>query len=175
MPEDQIIFDAKYLRLVKRKDWEFVHRKHITGIVGIIAITEGRELVLVEQFRIPLGKPVIEIPAGLVGDTPGSEHESLADAANRELEEETGYHAGKMRLLTTGASSAGLTDELITLFLATGLTRTGPGGGDPSENITVHVVPLPQVPAFLARRAENGAIIDLKVYSALYFASQEIL
>lgn len=166
----QILHESKHLRLVRRDDWEFVQRPKITGIVGIIAVTDDQKLVLVEQFRIPLQKNVIEIPAGLAGDVSGAEHEALAQAAMRELEEETGYRAERMVELTSGASSAGLTDEIITLFRAEGLKKVGPGGGDGSESIVVHEVPVDEVESWLAERVRGGAAVDLKVYSALYFA-----
>ena len=112
----EILCDAKYLRLIRRENWEFVQRKNVTGIVGIIAITNDKKLILVEQYRPPVGKNVIEIPAGLAGDSPASRNEDLALAAARELEEETGYRAVRMVELATGTASAGLCDEIITLF-----------------------------------------------------------
>ena len=172
MSLDQIIAEGKHLRLLKRDGWEFAQRKNISGIVGIVAVTDERKLVLVEQMRIAIGRTVIEIPAGLVGDTPGVEHEDMAGAANRELEEETGYRATRMEFLASGASSAGMTDEMITIFRARGLVRRGPGGGDSSENIQVHEVPLGHVPQWLMQRMVQGVVVDLKVYSALFFALQ---
>jgi len=87
---NEILCDAKYLRLVRANGWEFVQRKNVSGIVGIIAVTSDRKLILVEQYRPPVGKNVIEIPAGLAGDSPTTRNEDLALAAMRELEEETG-------------------------------------------------------------------------------------
>ena len=170
--ELQTLCAGKYLRFVKRGKWEFCTRPNIAGIVGILAVTDDHKLVLVEQFRHPMNASVIEIPAGLSGDTPDSAGEDLALTAARELEEETGYRADKIEPLTAGASSAGLCDELITLYRATGLTKIGKGGGaeGEGENITVHEVPLTDVPAWLEQRRKQGNVIDLKVYAALYFA-----
>lgn len=171
--DDQVIVARKYLTLVSRGGWEFVRRNDVSGIVGIVAVTDEGKLLLVEQYRPPLQCSVIEIPAGLAGDVPGQEHEDLADAARRELLEETGYEAAEMLRLTEGATSAGLCDERVTLFLARGLRRTGPGAGDGSEDITVHEIPLPDVSTWLASRTAGGAALDLKVWAALYFISAD--
>jgi ADP-ribose pyrophosphatase len=127
---------------------------------------------LIEQFRPPVGKRVIEIPAGLAGDETGHEMEELAAAARRELLEETGYEAKTMKPVGEGPPSAGICDEVIAMFVATGLTKTGDGAGDGSEDITLHEVPVSRVPAFLKRKAREGCLIDLKVYGGLYFLNQ---
>ena len=114
-------------------------------------------------------KQVIELPAGLAGDVVGEEAESLATAAARELVEETGYEAREIRLLTEGPSSAGLTDEMITFFLMTGLTKVSDGGGDASENILVHSVPLTDLPDWLEERRRAGWALDPKIYVGLFW------
>ena len=169
-PSDRVVYRGKHVQMVARGGWEFAHRPEVTGIVGIVAVTDARELVLIEQHRPPLDAVVIEIPAGLAGDVAGGE--TLAVAARRELLEETGYSARRMRPLARGASSAGITDELITLFLATGLRKTGPGEGDGGERIATHLVPLDDVEAWIKRRQKRGKQVDLKVYAALHFARQ---
>lgn len=166
----QVITAGKYLRFVKQDGWEFVQRCGISGIIAILAITDDRKLVLVEQHRVPVGANVVEIPAGLVGDRAGAENEDVVEAAKRELEEETGYYAEKMELLTSGAASAGLGDEIIALYRASGLKKVGDGGGDEHEDILVHEVPLDQVENWLRQQSQAGKIVDLKVYAALYFA-----
>ncbi len=167
---NEILGDGKYLRLIRKDGWEFVQRKNLSGIVGIIAVTNERKLILVEQYRPPVGKNVIEIPAGLAGDSPASRNEDLALAASRELEEETGYRAARMIELATGTASAGLCDEVITLFRAEGLQKIHDGGGDASESIQVHEIPLDQVENWLREQTRNDKLVDLKVYSALHFA-----
>ena len=167
----EILCDAKYLRLVRANGWEYVQRKNITGIVGIIAVTNDGKLILVEQFRPPVGKNVIEIPAGLSGDTPSSRGEDLRLAASRELEEETGYRAAKMTQVASGTASAGLCDEIITLFRAEDLQKISNGGGDETESITVHEIPIDEVEQWLEQQLAQDKLVDLKVYSALYFAS----
>jgi ADP-ribose pyrophosphatase len=165
----EVIADGKYLRLVRRNDWECVERKGITGIVVMAALTEDNEFVLVEQFRTPLAARVIELPAGLVGDIPGEEEEAFEDAARRELVEETGYEARELRLVTAGPISPGMSSESIHLFLALGLRRVGEGGGDATEEITVHVVPLDEVERWIVNRCSEGVLADPKIYAGLYF------
>jgi ADP-ribose pyrophosphatase len=168
---EQVVAQGKFVRLIKRGRWEYASRTKVTGIVGIIAVTGDGKLILVEQDRPAVQKRVIEIPAGLAGDEEGQETEELAAAAKRELLEETGYEAARMEYLCEGPPSAGISDEVITLFRATGLKRTGKAGGVGGEDITVHEVALAEVPAWLAKRAKEGLTVDLKVYAGLYFAS----
>jgi ADP-ribose pyrophosphatase len=167
-----VLAEGKYIQLVKQGKWEYVRRRGISGIVAIVAVTDDGNLVLVEQYRAPVGHRVIELPAGLAGDVKGSENEALANAAARELFEETGYEAREMTLLGAGTASAGICDEVITLFRATGLKKTGPGAGDGSEQITVYEVPLAGVEKWLAEKVNEDYQIDLKVYGGLYFANK---
>jgi ADP-ribose pyrophosphatase len=168
----RILAEGKFLRLIAAGHWEYADRTSASGAVTVVAITSDDRLVLVEQYRIPLGRNAIELPAGLCGDIPGEEHEALQTAAERELLEETGYNATDWRWLTGGPSSAGLSTELITFFLARGLTRVHAGGGDSHEQITVHEVPLADLPAWLAERHAANIAVDPKVYAGLYFALQ---
>lgn len=168
----KVVYDGKFVRMVSRDGWEYASRKNLSGIVGIIAITDDDELLLIEQFRPPVNTTVIEIPAGLAGDIAGSESESLAIAAKRELLEETGYTAKRMKQVAVGVPSPGICDEVLTLFLATGLKKTGEAHGDGSEQITTHLVPVDKVEAWVKRQLKAGKQIDLKVYSALYWAAQ---
>jgi ADP-ribose pyrophosphatase len=172
IPNPELVCEGKHVRLVRRGTWEFVTRKKTTGIVGIIAITDEGKLLLVEQPRAPIGTNVVELPAGLAGDVAGQETEELASAAHRELLEETGYAADKMEFLADGTASAGIADEIISLFRATGLRRVGVGEGDGSEQITLHEVEVGRVPQWLTEQRAAGKQVDLKVYGALYFARQ---
>jgi len=165
--------EGKYLQLVKQGKWEYVRRKGISGIVAIVAVTDDGKLLLVEQYRPPVGRRVVELPAGLAGDEPGSENEPLSAAAARELFEETGYEAREMTQVGAGTASAGLTDEFITLFRATGLKKTGAGAGVGGEQITLQEVPLAGVEQWLAQKVTEGCLIDLKVYGGLYFANAQ--
>jgi ADP-ribose pyrophosphatase len=121
--------------------------------------------VLVEQFRVPLGRPCIELPAGLVGDHATAE--DPFESARRELLEETGFEARNWAALGEFASSPGMVGETFHLFRATGLQRTGPGGGHAGEGITPHVVPLADVPAFVDAARGRGCMIDTRLLLCL--------
>jgi ADP-ribose diphosphatase len=163
------LYSGKFLELVKEGRWEYVNRIGTTGAVIIVAVTDEEKLLLVEQHRIPVHARTIELPAGIVGDEPGGSNESFADAAKRELLEETGYEAKNIEILTTGPSSSGLTSEVVTLLLASNLKRMHAGGGVAHENIAVHEVPLNNVHEWLAVKAAEGLLIEPKVYAGLYF------
>lgn len=165
----QKLHQGRFLELFELGGWEYVERVGASGVVVILAVTEAGELVLVEQYRIPVGAKVIELPAGLAGDLPDAHDEDFTEAARRELLEETGYEAESIEFLCEGPPSAGLTSEVQTLLRAKGLRKTGPGGGDESEDITVHTVPLGELKAWLAAAAERGCLIDPKIYAGLYF------
>lgn len=160
---------GRFLRLMKAGRWEYAERVNPGGAVAIVAVTPDDELLLVEQFRPPVGSAVIELPAGLVGDQAGQEAEGWQLAAARELEEETGWRAGRFERLTEGPTTAGLSNETVILARARDLTRVGDGGGDTTEQITVHAVPVAEVAGWLAERERLGLPPDPKVFAALYF------
>jgi ADP-ribose pyrophosphatase len=165
------VYEGRHLSMLSRGGWEYATRNVARPAVGVVAITVSGEVLLVEQHRPPVGMKVFELPAGLSGDIAGKEDEALVEAAKRELLEETGYVASHWTELLNGYSSPGLTDESITLFLAEGLQKEGPGGGDHSEDITVHAAPLDGVLPWLERR---HATADLKLLAGLYAAQQTI-
>lgn len=124
------------------------------GAVAIVALTEDSRICLVRQYRTALARVTVEIPAGKLD--PG---EDPLDCANRELMEETGFIADKMAFLTTIATSCGFSDELIHIYLATGLhfKKSSP---DADEFINVDVVPLEQlINAVLDGRIEDSKTI----------------
>jgi ADP-ribose pyrophosphatase len=163
------LYAGNFLSLLKDGKWEYAHRANVTGAAVIAAVTDDEKLLLVEQYRVPVHARTIELPAGIIGDEPGKANEEHAEAARRELLEETGFTAGKIEALTTGPSSSGLTSETVTLFLASQLKRFGEGGGVANENITVHEVPLAGVPGWLEAKGKTGVLIDPKVYAGLFF------
>jgi ADP-ribose pyrophosphatase len=169
-PEFKItLYAGKFLALVKEGHWEYADRTNATGAAIIVAVTNEQKLLLVEQYRIPVHARTIELPAGIIGDDPGNGDEVHAEAARRELLEETGYEASHIEPLTHGPASSGLTSEIVTLFLATQLRRVGAGGGVAHENITVHEVPLNDVHGWLEAKAQAGVLVEPKVYAGLYF------
>jgi len=166
---ESVLFEGKYLRLLRTGRWEYVQRCRSRGVVVILACTDDDEIVLIEQHRLPVDSRVIELPAGLSGDIAGAEDEPLEQAARRELLEETGYEATQLNFVVEGPSSAGMTDEVISLFVASGLTKTGPGGGDGSEDIVTHLVPVADVQDFLVAKLADGVMVDPKVVTGLYW------
>ena len=171
MSEEITLYESKWLGLYRTGTWDYVRRPNSLACVGILAITSQDEVVLIEQFRIPVGKNVIEIPAGLVGDEPEFAGESLAETAGRELVEETGYQAGTITEILASPTSAGMTQEITHLFLATDLTKISAGGGVAGEKITTHIVPLKELRGFLAERLAKGDAIDFKIHAALAAAN----
>lgn len=168
------IASGRFIRLVRKGRWEYAERVNASGAAALVALTPANKLILIEQPRPAMGGNVIELPAGLVGDTPGQEHEDMAIAAGRELVEETGYEAAKVSFLAKGPSSPGLSSETLAIFLATELTKVGPGGGVEGEQITVHEIDLDQVEGWLDSQISRGLHIDLKVYSGIYFAHRHL-
>src|SRR5262245_17085432 len=116
-PEDRtgdkprVLAKGRFLTFVDEGGWEYVTRPDVTGIAVIVAITDDRRLVLVEQYRPAVHNRVVELPAGMVGDADDRRGESMAEAAKRELEEETGYTAARMELLYEGPIAVGVSDE----------------------------------------------------------------
>ncbi|HEX3698065.1 MAG TPA: NUDIX hydrolase [Polyangia bacterium] len=173
-PDDErTLGQGKYLKLVERQGWEFVHRYGCSGVVVIVAATPDDRLLLVEQFRPAVGHRVIELPAGLVGDTVEWKNEALIDAAHRELIEETGWQATAMTPLAESPTAVGLSSERLTFFAAGGLNKVGPGGGDHTEDIVVHEVARATLEQFLASKRREGFLVDYKIFAGLYLATVE--
>jgi ADP-ribose pyrophosphatase len=170
----EILHAGKFLKLMRSGRWEYVQRVTTDHAVIIIGLTPAQEVVLIEQPRIPAGGNVIEWPAGLVGDSADTAGEALEETARRELLEETGYEAERFVRVFSGPPSPGIASETITWFRAHGLRKTGPGGGDGGENITVHAVPLREVDDWLDRWQAGGGRVDAKVYAGLYFLLREV-
>lgn len=157
---EEVMWEGRFITAKKRGRWEYVGRARGIGAAVMVAIDDSH-VVLVEQYRVPLGCNCIELPAGLVGDETSGEAPELAAA--RELEEETGYRAGTMTSLGLYHSSPGMVSESFTLFRAGDLTRVGDGGGVPGENIVVHRVALTALPGFIADKRAAGAAVDVKL------------
>lgn len=169
---DNIIHKGDHLYFVKRGRWEFVHRPNCTGLVVIIPITKNNEVVFVEQHRPPVKTRVLELPAGLIDDKKSSRGESVLRAAQRELLEETGYSASRMKVVFCGPISAGLTDDMVTFVLARGLKKVSSGGGDECEDITVHVIALAQVEKWIVKMIKKGFNVEPKIFAGLYWINK---
>lgn len=157
----EVMWQGRFITMMRQGKWEYATRSRGIGAAVIVAITDADEIVLVEQYRVPLGRPCLELPAGLIGDVTAGE--PMAEAANRELEEETGYRAGRIEPLGMFHSSPGMVSEGFTLVRAHDLVKVGAGGGDAEEDITVHVVPRAEIATFVARKRAEGLAIDVKL------------
>lgn len=153
---------GKFLSLKKQGTWEYVERKGCSSAVIIIPITYNNEVILVEQMRIPLGRNVIEFPAGLVGDDCPTEE--YIDAATRELKEETGYVPVGESYDYFGefCTSPGLTNEKVHMLR---LAVKKECDSEPEEGITVHVVPLSELRSWLREKSKT---CDVSVKTFLY-------
>ena len=157
---EETVWEGRFIAAKRRGKWEYVSRTRGIHAAVILALDAG-DVILVEQYRVPLGCNCLELPAGLVGDD--REGEEAATAAIRELEEETGYRAARVTELGRFHSSPGMVSEGFTLLRAEGLSQVGAGGGVEGEEIVVHRVPLGEVPAFVAAKREAGCAIDVKL------------
>lgn len=172
MSEAKTVYEGQYLRMRVQDHWEYVERTHAGGLAAIIvAVTPDDRVLFVEQYRIPLRARTIEMPAGLVGDVDA--RESIEQSAIRELEEETGWRAAKAEVLLIGPTSAGLTSEQIAFVRATGLAQVGPGGGDETEDITVHAVPRANAAAWLVAKMAEGYAMDAKLWAGLWMLDHQ--
>ncbi|HZG09435.1 MAG TPA: NUDIX hydrolase [Allosphingosinicella sp.] len=160
LPEE-VVWQGRFLAAKRRGRWEYVSRTGNVTAAVILAVDADDHVLLVEQYRVPVGARCIELPAGLVGDEDANE--AIADAAIRELEEETGYRAARVVSLGRFYASSGMSSEYFTLLKAEGLERTGPGGGVAGEEIVVHRVPLGAVADFVAAKRAEGAEVDVKL------------
>ena len=159
---ETIRWEGRFLAIKTRGRWEYVSRTRNIRAAVILAIDDDH-VILVEQFRVPLGRRSIELPAGLVGDHDDDADEESITAAARELEEETGYRAAKIEAVGEFFSSPGMVTESFTLFRATGLETVSAGGGVGDENITVHRVKITEIEAFIAARRALGYGIDTRL------------
>lgn len=161
---EQVEWAGKFVVAKRRGRWEYAARTRDIRAAAILALDAG-DVILVEQYRVPLGKVCLELPAGLIGDE--TEGEDVLASAVRELEEETGYCAAQWEVVGEFASSPGMLGETFTLVKATGLTKTGEGGGTAHEDIVVRRVPLARVAETIADCRARGVAIDVKLMMLL--------
>lgn len=165
LPEE-IHWQGKFLTAKTRGRWEYVGRARGIRAAVILAVEDG-DVILVEQYRVPLSRLCLELPAGLIGDDDGADYEHALDAARRELEEETGYRAENWEVLGEFWSSPGMVSESFTLLRATGLTRVSEGGGVGGEEIVTHRVPIATIAETIADHRRRGTAIDVKLLMLL--------
>lgn len=163
----ELIYQGRVIKLIKETFYAgktrlvrevIVH----PGAAVIVPLLEGDRVVMVRQYRRAAGKTLLELPAGTL--TPG---EPPATCARRELEEETGWKAGKLRRISGFYAAPGMLSEWMVVFLATGLTKAR-AHPEPDEILTPVILPLR---AALAK-IKSGAICDAKSIIGLLTAQQ---
>lgn len=160
----ETMWTGRFITALKQGRWEYVARSRGIRAAVILADVDDN-WVLVEQYRVPLGRNCIELPAGLIGD--GSGHDSVELAAGRELIEETGYAPGSIEEVGDFHSSPGMVSESFILVRARNLRRVGDGGGVDDEQIVTHLVPKSGVADFVATKRAEGVAIDVRVLMLL--------
>ena len=162
----EILYAGRFLTMAREGRWEYCERVRNTAAVMVFSCTPEGRVLLVEEFRPPIGQRCLCFPAGLSGDE-GPESDEAA--ARRELLEETGYAADTMQYLFTGPSSPGMSSETLHFYRASGLRRVGQGGGVENERIAVVELPLQDIDAALAAKRAAGVALDPRIYTGLYF------
>ncbi|WP_043932880.1 NUDIX domain-containing protein [Bacillus sp. EB01] len=138
------------------------------GAVAVLAVTDDNKIVMVEQYRKPMEKILVEIPAGKL-----EKGEDPAVCARRELEEETGYECQEMELLISFYTSPGFADEIVHLYIAKGLSQKEDAAGlDEDEFVNVMELTLEEALTLI----EEKRIYDAKTaYAVQYVQLQEAL
>lgn len=130
----------------------------IGGAVALVAV-DGDEIVMIRQYRTPLDRAILELPAGKL-DVPGEEPRA---AAARELAEETGFVAGNLELISRYFTSPGYSDEFVIIYLATDLKAVDMNRIGPEEEAAEIVrVPIKDIPQILPSVEDSKTVIGLQ-------------
>jgi ADP-ribose pyrophosphatase len=157
----ETMWAGRFVTAQRKGKWEYAGRVGGVRAVVVLAEHEGR-WILVEQPRAAVGGPCLELPAGLVGDH--GDGATIEATAIRELEEETGFTAGRVERMGDFHASPGMLSESFTLVRAHDVVRVGEGGGVPGEEeIIVHLVPKDGLPGFVEGRRAEGVAADVKL------------
>lgn len=172
----ETLFKGKFLSLHRDGRWEYVSRVNARGAVFVLASTSTEEIILVEQYRAPVRRSCMELPAGIIDGHVDGREERPDETAARELLEETGYIGTAPELLLCGPSSPGLASEMLYFYRIREACRVEAGGGveEEEEKITVHVVPLVEAPLFLQQAEASGKYIEPRIYAGLWFAERDL-
>ncbi len=177
----KILHEGRFLRLAEIEGispsginfrWEIVERVNAKGIVVVVPVKEtpsGRAFIFVRHWRAPLGRWVMEFPAGL-----NDKDESLETTAIRELKEETGYQTNRLVHLGTFPASSGISSEKLTCYLAIDLEQTGESNLEPLEELEVVEIPFNKVKENLQEIQTKGDYVDLKVYGLIELAKERL-
>ncbi|MFY9552664.1 MAG: NUDIX hydrolase [Thermoanaerobaculia bacterium] len=163
----ELLLEGRHMLFLRRKGWEYLEHRTAPEAAMVLAVTEPGEIVLAEEFRLPVNAPVVSLPAGLIGDEGAEE---AVEAARRELLEETGYAAERLVFLARGPGSAGQSSEMVSFFLARPAVRAGSQAAHDAGKIRVHVVPIVELRDWARCRETEGALVDPKIWAGLYLA-----
>ena len=166
LPPAEVMWEGRFIRAVRRGKWEYASRSRDIRAVVILAEFDGK-MILIDQPRVPVGCRCIELPAGLVGDHDANA--TVETTAIQELEEETGFTAERIERLGDFHASPGMVSESFTLVRAHGVRKVGEGGGDDNEDIKVHLVARPDIPAFVQQKRSEGFAVDVKLLIFMNF------
>jgi len=175
---DETLHEGRVLRTLRRvyrvgdgeHVWEMVTRTTAAGIVACLPVTAAGEAVFLSQPRVPHGRKVIEIVAGIV-----ERGETAEESVSRELAEEAGLKAASFRHVADFTTSAGLTDEVIRTYVAEGcvVDPAARHSGEAAEQIEVFHVPLARAWDWLLARAAEG-LVDPKTFAVLGLVLREM-
>lgn len=166
MISSEVVFAGRVLTVrhdtVRLPDGREASREVVAhpGAVAVVPVTETGEVVLVRQFRYPVGKALLEVPAGKL-----DKGERPEDCARRELEEETGLRAGRLEHLASFYTAPGFTDEIMHLYVARELTPTAQNT-DSDEFLEIERY----TPAAAKAMVGTGEIVDAKTIVGLLLA-----
>ena len=141
----------------KEEKWDFV--SHRMGAACVLAVRPDGKILMVRQYRNALDRFTLEVPAG----TRDWLNEDTSICAARELEEETGYRAGKLEKLLSLKSTVAFCDELIDVYLATDLVEIGEQHLDEAEDIDIEAYDLKE----LMDMCYSGTLQDAKTVAAI--------
>ncbi len=141
----------------KEEKWDFV--SHRMGAACVLAVRPDGKIIMVRQYRNALDRFTLEVPAG----KRDSVDEDTSICAARELEEETGYRAGKLEKLLSLKSTVAFCDEFIDVYLATNLQETGQQHLDEAEDIDIEYYDLNE----LMDMCYSGKLQDAKTVASI--------
>lgn len=179
--KETIVFDGQFMTVArmpftntstgKNGVWEMSRQKGAVGnVVGILAITNKKEALVLRQYRIPLKTWIIGPCYG--GMSPG---ESEPETARRELREETGRDCEGLIKLFEGPLAPARTDEHLSMYLGLNATISGPPAREDAEDIEVIAIPLAEAVSVLTALGSQGELIDIKLWGPIYAAREMLL
>ncbi len=162
---------GEFLELVREGHWEYARRTNSPGAVVIVPVTSDGCLVLIEQYRIPVHARVVELPAGLIGDSAADADETIESAARRELLEETGYEAWDLRAdLGPSVGWHGFGSRHVPAGDAARAARCGRRRAVRANHGSRGAAATRRT--LVRQRRDEGTLVDPKVYAGLFFAER---